>query len=90
MDNNALPITYELFAGNTNDCLTYRPNFTRIKKGFDLSRVISTADKGMTTGDNIWIRQHLDTTTSGHDNKGWLCVQHVCAWCGQGDEGICP
>lgn len=53
-DNNAIPITYELFAGNTNDCLTYRPNFGRIKKQFDLGRVISVADKGMTTGDNIW------------------------------------
>ncbi len=54
MDNNGLPITYELFPGNTNDCLTYRPNFGRIKKQFDLGRVIAVADKGMTTGDNIW------------------------------------
>lgn len=54
MDNNAIPITYELFADNTNDCLTYRPNFGRIKKQFNLGRVISVADKGMTTGDNIW------------------------------------
>ena len=54
MDNNSIPITYELFAGNTNDCLTYRPNFGRIKKEFGLGRVISVADKGMTTGDNIW------------------------------------
>lgn len=54
MDNNALPITYELFAGNTNDCLTYRPNFGRIKKQFDLGRVITVTDKAMCTGDNIW------------------------------------
>lgn len=54
MDNNGIPITYELFPGNTNDCLTYRPNFGRIKKEFGLGRVISVADKGMTTGDNIW------------------------------------
>jgi transposase len=54
MDNQGIPITYELFPGNTNDCLTYRPNFGRIKKQFDLGRVISIADKGMTTGDNIW------------------------------------
>ena len=54
MDNNGIPITYELFAGNTNDCLTYRPNFGRIKRQFDLGRVISVADKAMTTGDNIW------------------------------------
>lgn len=54
MDYNSIPITYELFPGNTNDCLTYRPNFGRIKKQFGLGRVISVADKGMTTGDNIW------------------------------------
>lgn len=54
MDNNGLPITFELFSGNTNDCLTYRPNFARIKKQFHLGRVISVADKAMTTGDNIW------------------------------------
>lgn len=54
LDNNAIPITYELFPGNTNDCLTYRPNFGRIKKQFDLGRVVTVADKGMTTGDNIW------------------------------------
>ena len=54
MDNHGIPITYELFSGNTNDCLTYRPNFGRIKKEFNLGRVISVADKGMTTGDNIW------------------------------------
>lgn len=61
MDNNALPITYELFPGNTNDCLTYRPNFGRIKKQFDLGRVITVADKGMTTGDNIWYTKNTPT-----------------------------
>ena len=63
MDNNAIPITFELFAGNTNDCLTYRPNFGRIKKQFNLGRVISVADKGMTTGDNIW----YTINTPAHD-----------------------
>ena len=63
MDNNGLPITYELFPGNTNDCLTYRPNFGRIKKQFDLGRVVTVADKGMTTGDNIW----YTITTPAHD-----------------------
>ncbi len=58
MDNNGLPITYELFSGNTNDCLTYRPNFGRIKKNYNFGRVISVADKGMTSGDNIWYTTH--------------------------------
>lgn len=54
IDNNGIPITFELFPGNTNDCLTYRPNLSRIKKDYDLGKVVVVADKGMTTGDNIW------------------------------------
>lgn len=54
IDNNGIPITYQLFPGNTNDCLTYRPNLSRIKKEYNLGKIIVVADKGMTTGDNIW------------------------------------
>lgn len=54
MDNNGIPITYQLFPGNTNDCLTFRPNLKKIKMDYDLGKVVVVADKGMTTGDNIW------------------------------------
>ena len=54
MDNNGLPITYQLFPGNTNDCMTYRPNLLRIKQEYEFGKVVVIADKGMTTGDNIW------------------------------------
>lgn len=54
IDNNAIPIAFQLFPGNTHDCLTYRPNLSRIKKEYDLGKVVVVADKGMTTGDNIW------------------------------------
>lgn len=54
IDNQGIPITYKLFPGNTNDCLTYRPNLSRIKKDYNLGKVVIVADKGMTTGDNIW------------------------------------
>lgn len=54
MDTNGIPITYDLYPGNTNDCLTYRPTLSRIKKEYDLGKVIVVADKGMNTGDNIY------------------------------------
>lgn len=54
IDNKGIPITYQLFPGNTNDCLTYRPNLSRIKKEYNLGKVVVVSDKGMTTGDNIW------------------------------------
>lgn len=37
IDNKGIPITYELFPGNTNDCLTYRPNLGRIKNSLTLA-----------------------------------------------------
>ena len=54
IDNNGIPITFQLFPGNTHDCLTYRPNLSRIKKEYNFGKVVVVADKGMTTGDNIW------------------------------------
>ena len=72
IDNNGLPITYELFPGNTNDYLTYRPNFGRIKKVFDFGRVITVADKCMTTGNNIWY------TISAPTKDGYVFSMSVC------------
>lgn len=63
MDNNGLPVTYKLFPGNTNDCLTFRPNLKQIKMDFGLDRVITVADKAMCTSDNIW----YTLTTPSHD-----------------------
>lgn len=54
MDNAGIPITFQLFPGNTNDCLTLRPNLSRIQREYNLGKVIVVADKGMTTGDNIY------------------------------------
>jgi len=53
MDNMGIPITFELFPGNTNDCLTFRPGLSRIQKEYELGKIVVVADKGMTTGDNI-------------------------------------
>ena len=52
-DSSGIPITYDLFPGNTNDCETYVPIFREIHKDFDLGRIIVVADKGLNTGDNI-------------------------------------
>ena len=54
MDAAGIPITFQLFPGNTHDCLTLRPNLSRIQKQYNLGKVVVVADKGMTTGDNIY------------------------------------
>jgi len=52
-DSNGIPITYDTFPGNTNDCETYVPLIKKLRKDFDLGRIIVVADKGLNTGDNI-------------------------------------
>jgi len=54
MDTNDIPIAFQLFPGNTHDCLTFRPNLSRIQKEYELGRIVVVADKGITTGDNIF------------------------------------
>ena len=54
MYKNGVPLSYKLFPGNTNDCLTYRPFIYQAKRDFGLGRAVVVADKAMCTGDNIW------------------------------------
>ncbi len=54
MDNNGIPITYRLYPGNTLDKQTLIPMLSQIQHDFSLGRIIVVADKGITTGDNIY------------------------------------
>jgi transposase len=53
MDTMGMPISYDLFPGNTNDCSTLIPLLEKIKREYDIGRTIVVADKGVNTGMNI-------------------------------------
>lgn len=53
IDNNGIPITYELFPGNTNDLSTMRPILEKIKKDFNLGKITIVADKGNNSKSNL-------------------------------------
>jgi transposase len=53
MDKNSLPIMYKIFPGNTHDSQTLMPVLAKIKKTFNVGRIIVVADKGLNSGDNI-------------------------------------
>jgi transposase len=54
MDENGIPVTYDLFPGNKNDCLTFQEMGSRTVEQLKLNHhLINVADKGMMTGDNI-------------------------------------
>lgn len=54
MDTDGIPITYRLFPGNTPDKITLIPMLGKIQHDYSLGRIIVVADRGITTGDNIW------------------------------------
>lgn len=53
IDSLGLPICYDLFEGNTNDCLTLKPMVQELQKNYNVGKVIVVADKGLNTGNNI-------------------------------------
>jgi transposase len=53
MDEIGIPISYSLFPGNTNDCLTLLPMLAKTKEAYGFGRAIIVADKGMNTSGNI-------------------------------------
>jgi transposase len=53
MDRESLPIMYKIFPGNTHDSQTLIPMLAQVKKKYKTKRIISVADKGLNSGDNI-------------------------------------
>lgn len=53
MDGDGFPITYDLFAGNTNDCTTFTPMSAKLRAQLHTKHLIFVADKAMMSGTNI-------------------------------------
>jgi transposase len=54
MDNSGLPVAYQLFAGNNNDCTTLLPILKRIRREFGVGKAVVVSDKGMNTHKNAY------------------------------------
>ena len=53
LDKTGLPIVYKLYPGNRHDSQTLMPILTEVKRNFGVKRIITVADKGLSSGDNI-------------------------------------
>lgn len=54
MDNSGLPVAYQLFPGNNNDCTTLIPVLKRIRREFGLGKAVVVSDKGLNTAKNAY------------------------------------
>ncbi|MDD4519180.1 MAG: IS1634 family transposase [Limnochordia bacterium] len=53
LDADAIPITFRLFEGNTHDSQTMMPLMQETRKSYGLGRIVTVADKGLNSGDNV-------------------------------------
>lgn len=52
LDNNGIPLSYDLFPGNEYEKLMMRPTLRKSKAKFGIDRTIIVADRGQNTSDN--------------------------------------
>jgi transposase len=52
-DDNGIPITYDLFPGNTLDCQTVLPILENYKNQYNIKKIMLIADAGMNTINNV-------------------------------------
>ena len=53
MDSNGLPMAYDIFPGNESEKTSMLPTIKRVKREFEVDRVVVVADRGLNTSDNI-------------------------------------
>jgi hypothetical protein len=54
MDNSGIPIAYQLFPGNNNDCTTLLPVIKRIRREYGTGKAIVVSDRGLNTQKNAY------------------------------------
>jgi len=63
MDEEGIPIAYELFPGNESEKLHLRPMFSELVREYDTGKMIAVADSAQNTGNNIY---YLDKARHGY------------------------
>lgn len=59
IDDQGIPISYELFPGNTNDFKTLEPVMRHLKEEYGINKVIVTADRGLNSKQNLALLKSL-------------------------------
>ena len=59
IDNNGIPVGYELYPGNTSEFSTLYPVIKNLKEKYKLKKVIVAADRGLNSGKNLLLLKEL-------------------------------
>jgi transposase len=92
MDNSGLPVAYQLFAGNNNDCTTLIPIMKRVRREFGIGKAVVVSDKGLNTQKNAYYMANArggyvfsQTVRGGtKELKEYVLKEHGYEWAGDG------
>lgn len=76
MDSNGIPMAYNTFSGGESEKLSLLPTIRRVKRDFNLERIIVVADRGLNTSDNTAFlsgKNHDDMVS----NDGYVYGQSI-------------
>lgn len=76
MDPNGIPMAFHTFSGNESEKTTMLPAIQRVKKDYEIGRIIVVADRGLNTSDNTSVL--FGTNASDEkNNDGYVYGQSI-------------
>lgn len=75
MDPVGLPIAYDIFPGNESEKTSLLPIIRRVKREYEIGRVVVVADRGLNTSDNIALMAGKNLNPKHND--GYIYGQSV-------------
>ena len=76
MDSNGIPMAFHTFSGNGSEKTNMLPAVQRVKKDYDIGRIIVVADRGLNTSDNTSILSGTNASDE-KNNDGYVYGQSI-------------
>lgn len=76
MDPNGIPMAFHTFSGNESEKTTMLPAIQRVKKDYEIGRIIVVADRGLNTSDNTSVLSGTNASDE-KNNDGYVYGQSI-------------
>lgn len=76
MDSNGIPMAFHTFSGNESEKTNMLPAIHRVKKDYEIGRIIVVADRGLNTSDNTSILSGVNASDE-KNNDGYVYGQSI-------------
>lgn len=76
MDTNGIPMAFHTFSGNESEKTNMLPEIQRVKKDYEINRIIIVADRGLNTSDNTSILSGTNASDE-KNNDGYVYGQSI-------------